>query len=188
MMRKFVSKIAKELRVGETNDDGEIIGQVGIVTFSEVGEKRITLAESQDKNKFYDVVNKMPGPEGRTKTHRGLAIADKELAVKEAGYREDDPEIKKVIMVITDGKQTLESRRRGYKNVGEAVEPFFQRNMDVFAIGVGLRRKDATKQIHDMVKVPGNAIFPGSYSDLLNRVESIFKKFSPGKKRRTIAL
>ena len=188
MMRKFVSKIAKELRVGETNDDGEIIGQVGIVTFSEESTKIITLAESQDKEKFYDVVNKMPGPGGRTKTHRGLAIADEELAVKEAGYREDDPEVKKVIMVITDGKQTRESTRRGYKYVGEAVEPFFQRNMDVFAIGVGLRSQGAMQEVRDMVELPENAIFPGSYSDLLYRVESIFKKFSPGKKRRTIAL
>ena len=181
-MREFVKEIAKELKVGERNEAGELIGQAAIVTFSEFGEKRITLAESQDANKFYDVVARMPGPllQGRTKTHRGLAIADKEIAIKEAGYREDDPDVKKMIMVITDGEQTKESVRRGFVYVGEAMKPFFNRNMDVFAIGVGLDNDAAINEVKDMVEIPENAILAANYSDLLHRVGSIIKKFCPG--------
>ena len=181
-MREFVKEIAKELKVGERNEAGELIGQAAIVTFSEFGEKRITLAESQDANKFYDVVARMPGPllQGRTKTHRGLAIADKEIAIKEAGYREDDPDVKKMIMVITDGEQTKESVRRGFVYVGEAMKPFFNRTMDVFAIGVGLDNDAAINEVKDMVEIPENAILAANYSDLLHRVGSIIKKFCPG--------
>ena len=181
-MREFVKEIAKELKVGERNEAGEFIGQAAIVTFSEFGEKRITLAESQDANKFYDVVARMPGPllQGRTKTHRGLAIADKEIAIKEAGYREDDPDVKKMIMVITDGEQTKESVRRGFVYVGEAMKPFFNRTMDVFAIGVGLDNDAAINEVKDMVEIPENAILAANYGDLLHRVGSIIKKFCPG--------
>ena len=181
-MRKFVRHIAEDLKVGERNEDGEIIGQAAIVTFSEVGEKRITLQESQDKNKFYDVLNTMPGPllRGRTKTHRGLAIADEEIAIKEAGYREDDPDVKKLIMVITDGEQTRESARRGYVYVGDAMKPFFARNMNVFAIGVGLSKESAIKEVKDMVNVPENAILAADFKELLLTLDSIIKKFCPG--------
>ena len=189
-MREFVKQIARELKVGERNEEGEIIGQAGIVTFSEVGEKRITLAQSQDKKKFYDVVTTMPGPllQGRTKTHRGLVIADKELAIKSAGYREDDSDVKKMIMVITDGEQTKESVRKGFVYVGDAMKPFFQRNMDVFAIGVGLDNEDAINEVKDMVQVPENAILAGNYTDLLYRVESIIKKFCPGKEAKVYCM
>ena len=181
-MREFVKEIAKELKVGERNEAGELVGQAAIVTFSEEGEKRITLAESQDANKFYDVVDRMPGPllGGRTKTHRGLAVADKEIAIKEAGFREDDPDVKKMIMVITDGEQTKESVRRGFVYVGEAMKPFFNRTMDVFAIGVGLDNDAAINEVEDMVEIPENAILAANYSDLLHRVGSIIKKFCPG--------
>lgn len=182
-MREFVIQIATELKVGETNNAGEIIGQAAIVTFSEKGEKRITLAESQDPKNFYSVVSTMPGPllGGRTKTHRGLKIAETEIAVKEAGYRVDNPDVKKLILVITDGEQTVESPRRGYVYVGEAMKPFFDKNMDVFAVGVGLDNDAAIKQVKDMVKVPENAILAANYSDLLYKVESIINKFCPGK-------
>ena len=188
-MREFVKKIAEELKVGETNDEGDVIGQAAIVTFSEEGEKRITLAESRDAKKFYDLVDRMPGPllGGRTKTHRGLKIADEEIAIKEAGYRKDDPDVKKLLMVITDGEQTKESVQRGFVYVGDAMKPFFARNMDVFAIGVGLDNEDAIKEVKDMVEVPENAILAANFSDLLYKVESIIKKFGkfcPGNYRR----
>ena len=185
-MREFVRKLAEELKVGERNDEGDVIGQAAIVTFSEEGEKRITLAESQDAQKFYDVVARMPGPlpQGRTKTHRGLKVADEQIAIKEAGYREDDPDVKKMFMVITDGEQTVESVRRGYVYVGEAMKPFFARNMDVFAIGVGLDNQDAINQVKDMVEVPENAILAANFSDLVHRVESIIAKFCPGEDRQ----
>ena len=180
-MRKFLKMIGKRLKIGERNEIGEILGQGALVTFSERGEKRLTLAESVEAGKFVDVVETMPGPlpGGRTKTHLGLNVADKEVVIKVAGYRADDPDVKKMIMVITDGEQTRGGR--GFTYVGDAMKPFFNRAMDVFAIGVGLKEQKAIDEVKDMVNVKENAILPGNYTDLVNQVENIIRKFCPSK-------
>jgi uncharacterized protein YegL len=182
LMRKFLLSLGEKLRIGERNEDGEVIGQAAIVTFSEKGETRITLKESQAPGSFAKTVREMPGPKrgGRTKTHRGLDVADKNVVVKSAGYREDDPKVAKIFMVITDGKQTRESRRRGYKYVKEAMQPFFQRDMNVFAVGVGLTDRNAQKQVRDMVEVPQNAILAKNFKELSETVNNFIKKFCPG--------
>ena len=178
-LRKFLKIIGKRLRIGEKNENGEILGQGAIVTFSERGERRLTLEESVEAGKFVDVVKRMPGPlpGGRTKTHLGLYVADKDVVIKEAGYRADDPNVKKIIMVITDGKQTRGGR--GYKYVGDAMKPFFNRAMDVFAIGVGLKEQKAIDEVRDMVNIPENAIFPQSYSELLYAAPQVIQKLCP---------
>ena len=179
-LRRFLTKMGKELKIGEKDENGEILGQGAIVTFSERGERRLTLEESVEAGKFLDVVETMPGPlpGGRTKTHLGLHVADNEVAIKEAGYRADDPYVKKIIMVITDGEQTRGGR--GYKYVGDAMKPFFNRTMDVFAIGAGLRQQRALHEVKDMVDIPENAIFPQSYSELLYAaVPQVIQKLCP---------
>ncbi|CAB4027156.1 Alkaline phosphatase, partial [Paramuricea clavata] len=113
-MRHFLLSIGKSLKIGERNKDGEVIGQGAIVTFSEEGTLRISLKESQSPGKFAQVVQTMPGPlpGGRTKTHKGLDVADKEAVTSEAGLRINDPKVEKIFMVITDGEQTVESKKR----------------------------------------------------------------------------
>lgn len=117
LMRNFVVEIGQKLKIGERDDEGKVIGQGAIVTFSEDGTSRITLKESQEPGKFVEVAKAMPGPYpgGRTKTHKALKIANEKLVTEAAGLRVNDPSVLKVFMVITDGKQTIESRRRGRK-------------------------------------------------------------------------
>ena len=180
-MRKFLIIIGKRLKVGETNEDGEVIGQAGIVTFSERGERRLFLKDSKRPGRFASTVERMPGPNsgGRTKTHLGLAVADKDVAVRSRGFRVDDPDVKKMLMIITDGEQTRGGR--GYKYVGDAVKPFFARDMDIFAVGVGLNKQKAIDQVRDMVEVQDNAILAKNYKDLTMTVEDFMKKLCPGK-------
>ena len=115
-MRDFLLRVAELLKIGKRDDDGNIIGQGAIVTFSEQGTLRVTLKQSQTEGKFESVVRTMPGPlqGGRTKTHRGLDVADKQAVTPEAGLRMNDADVEKILMVITDGKQTKESVRRGW--------------------------------------------------------------------------
>ena len=180
-MRMFLTLVAERLKIGERDENGEVIGQGAIVTFSERGERRITLTESRDTGKFKNIVNTMPGPlpGGRTKTHLGLDVADKDVATAEAGLRVNDPEVKKIFMVITDGEQTKGGR--GYKYVGEAIKPFFARDMDVFAVGIGLKKQTAIDEVRDMVEIEANAILPENYKELSEAVEKFVKKFCPGK-------
>ena len=185
-MRKFLEIVGKRLKVGERNENGEVIGQAAIVTFSEKGERRITLKESQTPGRFASVVRTMPGPlpGGRTKTHFGLALADKEVAIKEAGFRVDDPNVEKMLMVITDGEQTRGGR--GYVYVRDAMKPFFNRDMDVFAVGVGLTKETAKQQLNDMVELPENAFFTENYQELIEKVENFIRRFCRGKVQVTV--
>lgn len=187
-MRKFLLSLGEKLRIGERNSKGEIIGQAAIVTFSERGTRRLSLKQSQRSGRFAQVVNRMPGPlqGGRTKTHQGLNVADKRVAVKRAGYREDDPEVAKIFMVITDGEQTIESRRRGYKYVKEAMQPFFKRDMNVFAVGVGLEKSSAKEQVKDMVEEPQNAILAENFEELSKTVNKFIQRFCPGNSKNYI--
>jgi uncharacterized protein YegL len=115
-MRHFLLRIAELLKIGKRDEDGEVIGQGAIVTFSEEGTLRVTLKESQTEGKFVSVVNSMPGPKtgGRTKTHRGLTVANEQVVTPEAGLRMNDAGVEKIFMVITDGKQTKESVKKGW--------------------------------------------------------------------------
>lgn len=183
-MRKFLEIVGKVLQIGVKNDQGEVIGQGAIVEFSEEADISITLKQSQTPGEFTRVVNdrsRLLGPltGGRTKTHLGLAVADTELAIKEAGFREDDPDVKRMLMVITDGEQTKGGKNFVY--VKEAMQPFFKRDMDVFALGVGLKKQAAKDEIRDMVEVAENAIFAESYSDLTQTMQRFIRKFCPGK-------
>ena len=184
-MRMFLTLVAERLRIGERDENGEVIGQGAIVTFSEKGERRITLTESRDTGKFKNIVNTMPGPlpGGRTKTHLGLDVADKEVAIPEAGLRVNDPKVVKIFMIITDGEQTRGGR--GFKYVGDAMKPFFARDMfNVFAIGVGLKKQKAIDEVKDMVQIVENAILPKNYKVLSATVEEYIKRFCPGNIQR----
>lgn len=178
-MRKFLKKVGEALQIGVRNDGGEILGQGAIVTFSENSAIQITLKQSDTLGAFAKKVDSMPGPlaGGRTKTDLALDMADKQVLTQSAGYRENDNDVAKILVVITDGKQTKSSRS---KYVGEAIKPFFKRDMDVFAIGVGLDDESAKQEIRDMVEVNENAMFPESYTTLINNVDNFIRRFCPG--------
>lgn len=180
-IRTFIQNLGKKLRIGVKNDRREVIGQGAVVTFSEEGEKRITLKESKIPGRFSKTVKYMPGPQsgGRTKTHRGLAVADEQVAIKEAGLRADEPDVNKIIMVITDGAQTRESV--GFVYVKDAVKPFFKRGMEVFAVGVNLKDQKAKDQLRDMVKVPENVFMAESFNELIASIGKITGRICPGK-------
>jgi hypothetical protein len=180
-MKEFLNVVSVKLQTGVENDDGEIIGQGAIVTFSEEATVRINLQGSRIAGAFADAVDSLPDPlaGGRTKTDLGLNLADTEVAQTSAGYREDDDDVKRMLIVITDGGQSKGGR---YVPVSQAILPFFERDMEVFAVGVGLQDADqeARKEISSMVQISQNAIFPDSYSDLINQVNDFVRRFCPG--------
>ncbi|CAB3986183.1 Hypothetical predicted protein [Paramuricea clavata] len=179
-MRSFLTTVGEALQVGVQSGDGDVYGHAAVVTFSEEAAKEINLEESDTPGAFAAAVKRMSGPEagGRTKTHLALKLADEEVAIESAGYRESESDVAKIFVVITDGEQTQDSRST---YVGEAIKPFFDRDMmQVFAIGVGLQKDSAKQEIRDMVEEPGNAMFPASYSDLIGNVNNFIRSFCPG--------
>ena len=181
-MQRFLKVVADKLQIGVRNDAGQVIGQGAMVTFSETAKVEVLLSASAASGAFLRAVDALDGPEpgGRTNTHLGLDLADKNVVQQSAGYRGNDDEVNKILMVITDGEQT---KGRDYVPVKDAIKPFFDRNMEVFAVGVGLDEDDAKQEINDMVR-PGkrstNAIFPTSYTDLITQVNDIVRRFCPG--------
>lgn len=178
-MKRFLRVVSDKLQIGVRNADGEVIGQGAIVTFSEDPKVEITLQGSRSDREFSSAVDGLGTPVtgGRTKTALGLALADKEVAQRSAGLRDNDPNVKKMLMVITDGEQTP---GRDHVPLNTSMQPFFERDMEVFAVGVGLDEPKAIKEINDMVEVPGNAIFPASYTQLIEEVDDFVARFCPG--------
>jgi hypothetical protein len=176
-MRKFLRVVADKLQIGVANADGEIIGQGAMVSFSENPEVEILFSKSRIEGEFLNAVNNLKGPlvGGRTKTSKGLQLADREVCQRSAGFRDNENDVKRMLMVITDGEQTPNE-----PPVSEAIKPFHRRNMDVFAVGVGLESQSARDEINSMVEVPENAIFPATYSDLINQVDDFVGRFCPG--------
>ena len=180
MIRSFIQSVAKRLRIGVKNEKKEIIGQGAIVTFSDIGQKIITLKDSRTPGKFAKAVQSMPGPlsDGATKTHRGLEVAYRQVALVEEGLRAYDDSVHKVVVVITNGAQTPE--QNGYVYVGNAVKPFFSRGIDVIAIGVGLKTNKAKEQLNDMVRIPENAFLVNQHSNLSSAMNNIISRVCPG--------
>jgi hypothetical protein len=179
-MRSFLTTVGEALQVGVQSGEGDVYGHAAIVTFSEQATIQINLEESDTPGAFAAKVIRMPGPlsGGRTKTHLALDLADKEVAIESAGYRESESDVAKIFVVITDGEQTQDSRST---YVGDAIKPFFARDMmQVFAIGVGLQKDSAKQEIRDMVEEPDNAMFPESYSDLIGNANDFIRRFCPG--------
>ena len=177
----FLIFVGDALQIGVKNEEGEVLVQGAIVTFSEEATIQITLEGSRNPGNFTKVVNEMPGPQlrGRTKTHLALTLADTEVAVAKAGYRSTEKDVAKILVIITDGEQT---KRRGYIYVGDAARPLYEcKDMEVFAIGVGLERQQSARQeIKDMVQQSENAIFVKSYSSLNDYRNDFIGRFCPG--------
>ena len=179
-IRSFIRSVAKRLRIGVKNEKKEIIGQGAIVTFSNKGQKIITLKDSKIPGRFAKAVRAMPGPlsDGTTKTHRGLEVAYRQVALFEEGLRTSDDSVHKVVVVIANGVQTPE--RNGYVYVGDAVKPFFSRGIDVIAIGVGLETNKAKEQLNDMVRVPENVFLVNNHRNLSSAIKKIMSRVCPG--------
>ena len=184
-MRTFLKLIGRRLQIGERDEKGEVIGQGAISAFSENFLKVISLKESAESpDKFFKVVDDMPGPRkgGRTYTHKGLALARK-LATRAEGLSVDNPDVIKIFMVITDGQQTRAIYDRDFVRVRDAMKPFYSElKMNVFAIGVGLRRQRAINEVLGMVPraMRRNAILAKDYKELTLTVEDYISKFCPG--------
>ena len=176
-MREFLKAISKKLQIGVQNAAGEVIGQGGIATFSNGANIEINLQQSRVPGAFIKAVEEHPGRllRGKTRTDLGLKEAEK-LIEKARGFREDDPDVKRVLVVITDGEQTPEG---DFKTVSEAIKPFYKKDMDVYAIGVGIDKTKAITEIESMVKnrERGFAVFRKKYSDLTKEVDDFVQKF-----------
>lgn len=180
-MRDFLKALARGLQIGVRNKEGDVIGQGAIVTFSEKATIQGTLKASQEPGRFEDVVTAMDGPlkGGRTKTHLGLGLAYSELTKVENGFRQDDPDVTKLLMIITDGEQTRDFSP-GFKVVSEAVKPFSAKNIDVHAVGVGLTAQTAINEVKSMVEKAKNARFPQNYNELMQDVDNYIRELCPG--------
>ena len=111
-MRDFLSVVGQDLQIGVRNDEGEFYGQGALVTFSEESNVWITLKDSVTPGVFDRLVKNMPGPlpGGRTRTDKGLDLAIKDVLKMEEGFRETEDDVAKILVVITDGKQTQDSK------------------------------------------------------------------------------
>ena len=182
-VRNFLLSIGKRLRIGEQNEKREAIGQGAIITYNKVGKMEITLKESQNKGSFARVVRTMADPivSHQTKSARSLNAANKSVVINSTGYRENDADVSKLLVVISNETKRRDSQENSYKYAREVVQPLIRPDVKTLAVAVGTSDKKVIENVRNMVKDQENAILLNNYRELNETVENfILNKSCPG--------
>lgn len=182
-MRDFLLSLGKRLRIGEQNGKGEVIGQGAIITYNREGKMKITLEESQNKGSFARVVRTMADPiaSKQKKSVRGLDVAGKSAVMNVTGYRENDADVSKLLVVILNETKTRDSPKGSDKYAREVVQPLIRPDVKTLAVAVGTSGKKVIENVKNIVKDQNNAILLNNYGELNQTVENfILNKTCPG--------
>lgn len=122
----------RQFAIGLT--DAFVIGpdrtQVGWINFNGFGTVMFNLSTHGDKESLHAAIESVPFRNGATDISAGLLALHEEGFVEAAGYRPSF-DIPEVAIVVTDGQSDIVDTRNASKLLRE------QRNIDVFAVGVG---------------------------------------------------
>ena len=152
--KEFVKKLA---RLSNLSPDGT---RAGVVTYSIRAKTNIKLTDYTDIGPFENAVDQIPLMGLRTRTDRGLRMAQNELFADGNGIRKGVP---KVIVLLTDGSQTPS---RGYEDPWIPAEELRKSGIHVLVIGIG----EATNRTElDLIAGgTGKAHLPKSFDDLID--------------------
>jgi len=128
----FVQRLANRFVISETGT------HAGVVIFSDIGYVKMTikLNDHMDTKSFNEAVKKSPYYGWRTRIDLGFEVVEKELFNVKNGHR---PNVKKVLFLVTDGKQNPKKDDR----TGKAFDPvaasqiMVDNGVQIFGVGIG---------------------------------------------------
>ena len=122
---QFVKQVASTFKMGPKQS------QIAVISYSDDAKVDIRFGEYSNVNDFNAAVDLVKHQRQRTRIDKALHLANTQVFTQDGGARSG---IAKVMVILTDGKQTVTSDS---KTLDVAVRPLQEKNVTVFAVGVG---------------------------------------------------
>lgn len=123
--KQFVKEVASTFKMGPDQS------QIAVISYSDDAQIDIKFGEYSNVNDFNAAVDGVKHQRQRTRIDKALDLAATSLFTAKGGAR---PDVAKVMIILTDGKQTVTSDS---KTLDVAVRPLQEMNVTIFAVGVG---------------------------------------------------
>ncbi|KXJ24856.1 cartilage matrix protein [Exaiptasia diaphana] len=166
-----VQEFAKALvgSIGEVSKSGS---HVAVMRFSTEPEIDLSFKEfNSDKfgaQNVKDRIDNLKHMKGFTFLDRALLLTNKKIFTTAAGMREDK-EINKIVVVLTDGMQTIS--HGPYTPLYDASEQLRKKSIEIYTVGVG--PSISLQQLVDVSTSPNYVYSVPGFDSLLNEVEKI---------------
>ena len=105
--------------------------QIAVISYSKYAQVDIKFGEFSNVIDFNAAVDEVKHQRKRTRIDKALDLANTAVFTPSGGAR---PGVAKVMIILTDGKQTVTNDS---KTLDVAVRPLLEKNVTVFAVGVG---------------------------------------------------
>lgn len=152
---QFVKQVASTFKMGPKQS------QIAVISYSDDAKVDIRFGEYSNVNDFNAAVDLVKHQRQRTRIDKALHLANTQVFTQDGGARSG---IAKVMVILTDGKQTVTSDS---KTLDVAVRPLQEKNVTVFAVGVG-KAIDITELLL-LVGGNGNNLFRAENFDELTK-------------------
>lgn len=169
----FVKRIATRFKIIEQGTHG------GVVLFSSHGYIRteIKFTEFLTTNTFNDAVQNLPFYGYMTRIDKALELAHTELYTEKGKTR---PYVKKLLFLITDGKQNPDQIGGSPLNPSTQAEKLHRSNVQVYAVGVG--SKVNITELEGITKDPKKVFRVSDFKQLIGNafVQNVSKQLCDG--------
>ena len=122
---QFVKQVASTFKMGPKQS------QIAVISYSNEARVDIPFGRYSNVNDFNAALNRVKHQRQYTRIDKALDVANTRVFTRAGGARTG---VAKVMVVLTDGKQTVTSDS---KTLDDAVRPLQEKNVTVFAVGVG---------------------------------------------------
>ena len=123
--KDFVKEVASTFKMGPDQS------QIAVISYSDHAQVDVKFGEYSNVNDFNQAVDKVKHQRRRTRIDKSLDLAATSVFTPRGGAR---PNVAKVMVILTDGKQTVMSDS---KTLDVAVRPLQDMNVTIFGVGVG---------------------------------------------------
>ena len=160
--KDFVNIMASSLNVGPEKS------HLGVIVFSNEATLSIKFNEQADLFAFQNAVQSIPYNAGSSHIDKALFVASQQLFAPSGGMR---PEVNKVLVLITDGKQTLAPDAPPPQIALDALR---QKAVRIYLIGVG---DDLDHQwLRQLVQRDQDLMIAYDFKELFNRTRQVAQK------------
>lgn len=156
---------------------GRLKSHVGLITYSTdaqlVMDFKTFEGDRLTPENVKDFIEKVAPTGGDRYIDKALKLANERLFTAEAGMRVNKSDIKKIMILLTTGKQT--GQQSSVKSLQEASEPLRNKGIKIYVVAVGNKEDIDEDELIEIAGARENVITAESYDQLVNLAEEISK-------------